>query len=392
MKTTVRVAGSLALAASVIAGSAGAATAEKAPDQAGVQMALEQVVAASGIPGMVAEVRDGKRTWWGTAGVADTKTGRKREKGERFRIGSATKAFTATTVLLLAAEGKLSLDDTVEKWLPGLVDENGNDGSKITVRMLLNQTSSLDNPYLFEPLNSIYDTPKFLKYRHRQWKPEQLVKHTLAKGPYKGRKPGEGWWYSNTNYYLAGLIVEKATGKTLAHEMKRLIIRPLGLGSTYMPGKNETKIRGSHPELYSKLSTTAKPEDKVYHLRDYNPSWGWAAGNIVSTTSDLSRFVNALLTGKLLPKKQQDEMWGHMVDTTGNLWIPNTHYGTGVFSQKLSCGVTTYGVAGYIQGTYTYLMASRDGKQMVAVNTNGDWNNAIGGALGVIEAKFCAKK
>ena len=104
---------------------------------------LDQAV-ADGMPGIMADVRDGRRSWFGTAGVADTDTGRKRP-ADRFRIGSITKTFVATVVLQLEAEGRLSLDDTVEQWLPGVVEGNGHDGGAITVRQLLNHTSGIFN-------------------------------------------------------------------------------------------------------------------------------------------------------------------------------------------------------------------------------------------------------
>ena len=133
----------LLIAAVTVAGATMAAPAASASGRAGVQRALDDAVAKGGAPGIVAEVRDGPGKWFGSAGEADTKTGRKRQPQERFRIGSATKAFTATVVLQLAAERKLSLDDTVDTWLPGLVKGNGYDGGEITIRQLLNHTSGI---------------------------------------------------------------------------------------------------------------------------------------------------------------------------------------------------------------------------------------------------------
>src|SRR6478735_5311331 len=106
------------LAGAATAAPAAAASRADAPGHARVQKALDQAVTDGGAPGMVAEVRDRRGRWFGSAGVADTRTGRERQPQERFRIGSAAKPFTATVVLQLAAEGKLSLDDTVDKWLP----------------------------------------------------------------------------------------------------------------------------------------------------------------------------------------------------------------------------------------------------------------------------------
>ena len=148
MNKTIAAVGSTVVAAVtaaivVLPGSATAAAETRGqPERARVQRALERAVSA-GAPGAVAEVRDGPGRWLGSAGVSDTATGRAREPNERFRIGSATKAFTATVVLQLAADRRLRLDDTVDRWLPGLVRGNGNDGAAITIRQLLNQTSGL---------------------------------------------------------------------------------------------------------------------------------------------------------------------------------------------------------------------------------------------------------
>ncbi|GAA2816498.1 hypothetical protein GCM10020220_000800 [Nonomuraea rubra] len=141
-----------------------------------VQKALDRAVADGGAPGMVAEVRDRRGRWFGSAGVADTRTGRKRQPHERFRIGSAAKPFTATVVLQLAAEGRLSLDDTVQKWLPGLVKGNGNDGGTITIRHLLNHTSGIFNYGNDKEEFAKLSGPAWLEHRYDTYTPEQLVK------------------------------------------------------------------------------------------------------------------------------------------------------------------------------------------------------------------------
>ncbi|MEU8109187.1 serine hydrolase domain-containing protein [Nonomuraea muscovyensis] len=374
----------LLIAAATMAGAAmvaPAASAASAPGHAEVQRALDQAVARSGAPGIVTEIRDGRATWFGSAGVADTRTGRKRQHHERFRIGSATKAFTATVVLQLAAERELSLDDTVDRWLPGLVKGNGYDGGEITVRQLLNHTSGIFNYGNDKEFFATGQGEAWFEHRYDTYTPEQLVKIGLANPPYF--EPGRGFGYSNTNYVLAAMIVEKATGRTYGEELTRRIFRPLGLTGTYLPG-GEAKIRGSHPRHYSTLfSPDADP--KIHDATEMNQSFAWAAGGIVSTTGDLQRFFGALLGGRLLPPAQQREMFT-MVKTQN--WIPGTTYGLGVFSQKLSCGVTVWGNAGATYGSWTYAMGSRDGKRMVTSHVNGDWSG-LGVFNDVLAAEFC---
>ncbi|SEH02078.1 D-alanyl-D-alanine carboxypeptidase [Nonomuraea solani] len=354
-------------------------------DHAGTQRVLDQAVTGGGVPGILADVRDPSGTWFGTAGVADTETGRERRRHDRFRVGSITKAFTSTVVLKLAAERRLSLDDTVEKWLPGVVRGNGHDGSKITIRRLLNQTSGVFNYSMDKELLARYIGPAFLKHRFDSIRPAELVKVAMRNPP--AFAPGKGWGYSNTNFVLAGMIIEKVTGRSYDVEVERRITDPLGMTATYVP-REETKLRGPHSRHYSKLSLP-EPDAKVYDVTEMNASTAWAAGGIVSTAGDLQKFYRALLGGRLLPPAQQKEMFTG-VSTEGGGWIPNTTYGLGVFWQKLSCGVTAWGGGGAINGSWTYAMGSRDGKRMVVSNVNGDWGNPIATFTEVLEAELCS--
>ncbi|MFD9942610.1 serine hydrolase domain-containing protein [Nonomuraea sp. NPDC059023] len=397
MTTSLPSTAGLLLATVMLVGTVTAApAAADAPGHTQVQKALDRAVADAGVPGMTAEVRDRHGRWFGSAGVADTRTGRKRQPHERFRIGSAAKPFTATVVLQLAAEGKLSLDDTVDKWLPGLVTGNGNDGGTITIRHLLNHTSGIFNYGNDKEEFAKFSGPAWLKHRYDAYTPEQLVKIGL-RNPRSFEAPGDGFVYTNTGYILAGMIVEKVTGRTLAKEISRRIVRPLRLTGTYLPG-TETKIRGSHPRHYSTLFA-AEDDAKVYDVTDQSATTGWAAGGVVSTLGDLRRFAGALLRGKLLPPAQQREMFT-MVKTGIELpdgswkdtWIPATTYGTGVFSWDLSCGVKVWGIGGAITGGFSFAMGTRDAKRMIATNMNIDRygrNNSLDTIKTVLQAEFC---
>lgn len=323
-----------------------------------VQRVLDQAV-ADGAPGIAAEVRDGHERWYGSAGAADTETGRQREPQERFRIGSATKAFTAAVVLQLVGEGRLSLDDTVEKWLPGLVQNT------ITIRQLLNHTSGIFNYGNDPEFFKLGMGDAWFEHRYDVHTPEELVKIGLRNPP--SFEPGQGFGYSNTNYFLAAMIVEKLTGRPLAEELDSRIIRPLGLSGTYLPG-TDTTISGPHPVHYSTLFI---PGGKVHDASDADQSFAWAAGGVVSTTGDLQVFFRALLGGHLLPAAEQRELLT-TVETSG--WIPNTRYGLGVFSQTLPCGVTVWGGGGATYGSWVYAMGTKDGKHFVTAQVNGDWS------------------
>ncbi|MFI9401760.1 serine hydrolase domain-containing protein [Nocardia sp. NPDC052316] len=337
-----------------------------------VQQLLDEAVCERGLPGIVCEIRDGQGRWFGAAGVADTSTGRPRAEHEEFRIGSATKAFTATVILQLVAEGKLNLGDTVEKWLPGLVAGNGNDGSAISIRQLLDHTSGLFNHTDDEQVRSA-----------EGWHPEQLVRIATRHPPHSA--PGAQFRYANTNYILAGLLIEQVTNTPPAQEISRRICAPLGLTGTYCAGTG-TEIRGPHPRHYSTLFDPA-PDATVHDITEMDQTWAGAAGDMVSTTGDLQVFLHALLTGQLLPPAQQREMWT-TVATDGAQWVPDTRYGCGVFEQQLPCGTTVYGLSGATMGSWTWAMGSRDGTRTVVTHTNGDWNDPMAVFLAVLDTQF----
>ncbi|MFC4117259.1 serine hydrolase domain-containing protein [Nonomuraea zeae] len=371
------------LAAATLATTALPAAASSAPGHPKVQQVLDQAVAAKLAPGMVAHVRDGRRSWFGSAGVSSTKTGRERRQNERFRIGSASKAFTATVVLKLAAAGKLSLDDTLDKYLPGLFDDSAYQPEKITIRQLLNQTSGI---YAYSDDEEFFATgvgAEWFKHRYDTYTPQQLVKIALAHPP--TGEPGQRFKYSNTNYILAAMIVEKATGRTFEQELDRTVIRPLRLTGTYLPG-TAAKIRGPHPVHYSTLFSR-DPQPTIYDATQMNQSFAWSAGGVISTATDLNRFFAALFGGRVLPPAQLREMLT-TVSTEGANWIPGTRYGLGIFEQELPCGTTVWGNAGATYGSWSYSMGTRDGKHRLTTQVNGDWA-PLSVFTDALSAEFC---
>ncbi|MFF1350334.1 serine hydrolase domain-containing protein [Streptomyces sp. NPDC058322] len=323
------------------ASSASAAVATARPDA--VQQALNTLVRDDGMPAALASVkgRDGRtRTY--TAGVGDLATGSKVPRGGQVRIGSNTKAFTAVVVLQLVGEGKIALDADIDTYLPGLVRGKGIDGRRITVRQLLQHTSGLPEYGLHIDDDEL---------RHRYFEPRELLDIALR---YKAdAAPGEKWGYSNTNYLLAGLIVQKITGRPLAEEIDRRIIKRVGLRHTYFPTPGDKTIREPHPQGYHR-----NPADGP--LRDFteiDPSAGWAAGQLISTDSDLNRFFGALLAGRLLPAAQLAEM-----RTTVPVGDSGMRYGLGLTSRTLSCGGVYWGHGGDIPGYETRGGVTEDGR------------------------------
>lgn len=339
--------------------------------------AVEAAVEA-GAPGATVTARDGHGVWSATAGVGDTRTGEPRSAADRFRVASITKTFVATVLLQLEAEGRVSLDDPVDRWLPGVVRGHGHDGRRITLRRLLNHTSGIHD-YLADPgFRSAYFTQDgFFRHRFDTLTPRDLVDLAMRHAP--DFAPGTSWRYSNTNYVVAGMVIEKVTGRPYATEIERRIIAPLRLGATSVPGARVTLPRPSSRAY----STFAVPGGPAYDVTELNPSIASSAGEMISDSADLSRFYGALLGGELLPARQLKEM-KTTVATEAD--APHIRYGLGLMNTRLTCGARVWGHDGGIHGSVSEAASTADGRHSVAVNFNGDW---AGDTRDVLEKEFC---
>ncbi|MEV5969924.1 serine hydrolase domain-containing protein [Streptomyces sp. NPDC051921] len=357
------------ITATALAAPAVAAAPPAEPSHAATQQALDAAV-AEGVPGAVAQARDGKARWVGTAG--------ERKGNDRFRVGSITKTFTSTVLLQLQAEGRLDLDDPVEKWLPGVVSGNGHDGRKITVRQLLNHTSGIYS-YTEDPAfqERVFGTG-FLQHRYDTWTPQQLVAVAMAHEP--DFAPGKGWNYSNTNFVLAGMVVESVTGRPYGKAVENRIIKPLKLRATSVPG-TDSRMPKPNSRAWSKLSREVG--GPTYDVTELNPSIAGAAGEMVSDANDLQTFYRALLKGRLLPAAEMKEMTDTVQISPD---LPGVGYGLGLMRQKLSCGKEVWGHGGGIHGSTSAAQVTRDGEHSLAANFNADW---AGDTEKVIEAEFC---
>ncbi|MER7407628.1 serine hydrolase domain-containing protein [Streptomyces sp. NPDC000070] len=371
----------VALAAGTAALTPSAHAAQPQRGHEATRTALRDLVDKGGLPGVAAKVRDGKGSWFAEAGHADTGTGRERSPGDHFRGASITKTFVATVLLQLEAEGRLSLDDTVERWLPGLVRGNGYDGDKITLRQLLNHTSGIAN-YTDDPA-FLHDAagPGFPQHRYDTHTPQELVAIALTYPPLPD--PEKTPVYSNTNFVIAGMVIEKATGRSYAQEITRRIIRPLKLRGTSFPGTSPHMPK-PHPVGYSRLHQEA-PDAPIHDATEHNMTWLGAAGDVISTSGDLNRFQRSLIKGELLPRKQMAEMLDE-VPAGGGLG-----YGLGVEFAQLSCGVKVVGKSGRTNGSLSAMVGTQDGKHQLTFNINGDWLADPSLYINVIEAEFCGR-
>ena len=291
----------------------------------------------------------------------------------KFRIGSNTKPFVAATVLQLVEEGRLSLEDTVERWLPGVVAGNGNDGTKITVRQLLQHTSGLYN-YVGK-MPELFLEEEFPDVRFRTHRPEQLVALALREKP--DFQPEEQWNYSNTGYILAGMIIERVTGNTWQHEVRTRIVEPLGLRDTHLPGTSPflPKPHATAYERFPEKGLEADPNDPRYgralDVTHLNPSWGGAAGDMISTTEDGNRFLKALVGGEVLRPAQLAEMMTTVASPRLDAAWPGARYGLGIMWLPSSCG-GYWSHGGDIIGFKTRNGVTPDAKRSVMVSINTD--------------------
>ncbi len=327
---------------------------------------LERTLREAGYIGMSVEVRDGRRRTWASAGEARLGGGRPVARGERFRAASVTKTFTATVVLQLVAEGRLSLDDTVDHLLPGVVSGNGNDGSRITLRNLLQHTSGL---YNYGPTGDTAADFERTRYDHLDAEESvaRAVAHRPDFPPASADDPEPDWNYSNPNYLVAGMVVEKVTGRSWAEEVRDRIVRPLGLRDTYEPG-DDPRIHGPHARTYQRFPGSAEWTDTT----ERNMSMASAAGSLISGERDLDRFFTALFDGRLLPPAQLAEM-RRTVPASAEIRqaFPALDYGLGLMRQPLACGGHRWGHGGDLEGATVRTGFTEDGRRSVVITATG---------------------
>ncbi|MEU6406627.1 serine hydrolase domain-containing protein [Streptomyces sp. NPDC046985] len=342
-----------------------------APDTAALSSLLRKAV-QQGAPGALARIDDHGTVHRATAGVDDRATRTAMDAADRFRIGSVTKTFTAVVLLQLAAEGKVKLDTSVDRYLPGLLPD-----ARITVRHVLSHRSGL-----YDYTHDLFarTVPGFEAVRNKVFTYRQLVaqsvKHPLT------HKPGAVYAYSNTNFVVAGLLVEKLTGHPVRTEYQNRIIKPLRLTDTFYVHP-ATAIPGRHTHGYLTPDDARSP---LVDATDQTASWAQSAGALISSARDLNAFLSALLGGRLLPAGQLAQM---------ERWLSSgaqQAYGLGLRRRDLSCGVSVYGHTGIVQGFSTYAFTSKGGQRSFTALANTSNNGATDRTmLATLDSAFCGK-
>ena len=325
-----------------------------------LQRLLDQLVAA-GAPGAAGRVQDDNGAQQAASGVADLRTGRPMRPALHFRAGSLTKSLVATVVLQLVAEGRLSLQDSVEHRLPGILPY----GEQITLRQLLDHTSGVPHNWATVE-QTLYRSPGG---RSRVWTPRELVALVADQPP--DFPPGTAWSYSNTGYHLLGLVVEAASGSTLGQELHRRIVGPLGLHGTSFP-ETSPGIPSPRSRGYSlPLGPQGEPLDgPLLDVTAQNPSWAWAAGALVSDLEDLTLFFRVLLGGRLLPPGLVAEMLPTVAVPPSAIPLPvYDRYGLGLLETETPAG-RLVGMVGGIPGYLSIVLGTHDGRRQLGLMIN----------------------
>lgn len=355
-------------------------------DPAAVRAALERTVAA-GAPGAFAVVRDHGGN--GPAGDESIAVGKSSLDGtpmnadRRFRVGSNTKMFTSVLTLRLAEQGRIDLDKPLRAYLPsGTLPE----GWDMTGRQVLQHRSGVydhTNDLLEQPGEET--TSAFEKrIRNTVYTPAELVALSVKHGPQF--TPGSRYAYSNTNYVLLGMAIERITGSSYAQTLREQIIEPLGLTETSYVVPDKT-IAGAHVTGYLTNDDRTKP---LLDSTEQNGSWVGSAGAVISSAADLDRFLAALLSGGvggLVSDESLRQMTSALPTPTAKVG-----YGLGLREITLSCG-KVYGHGGIVQGFQTQSFATRDGRRTVVVFANASNNSAVTqGLTNTLEPAFCGTK
>jgi D-alanyl-D-alanine carboxypeptidase len=307
--------------------------------------AVEKVRRQAEIPGVVVGLwMPGKGSYVRATGLADIDTGEPMTTREFVRIGSETKTFTVTALLKLVDDGRIGLDDPISAYVDGVPN-----GDRITLRHLAEMRSGLypysddpdfDHDLMSDP-NRYFSPEELLEYGYRH-------KNTFA--------PGKKFEYNNSNLILLGLVIEKVTGHRLADVIERRVLRPAHLRHTLFPEGSE--FPEPHPRGYTNQTLSGEVADST----DWDPSWAWAAGAMISNLHDLHRWAKIVATGELISPRLQAERLKTL--PTGH---PGTTYGLGIFKSDGWIGHNG-SIPGY--ETVTVYLPSKKATLVVMINTD----------------------
>jgi D-alanyl-D-alanine carboxypeptidase len=324
-----------------------------------LQAKLNEFHAAGKFPGATAGFALADGASFGLAvGLSDTAGKKNMSPNDLLLQGSVGKTYVAAVTLQLVHEKKIGLDDKIEKylgkeaWFARLPN-----GPDITTRMLMTHTSGLVRYEFKEQF-----TADLSKNPDKVWKPEELVAYILDSPP--PFAAGKGWQYSDTNYIVLGMIIERVTKSTYYRELKRRLLEPLGLRHTVpsdgraIPGLAQGYAGANNPFG----GTDAMIVNGKFAI---NPQFEWCGGGIASTSEDLARWAKLLYEGRAFDRSLLPEMLNGVPARLG----PETKYGLGVIIRPTARGVS-YGHSGFFPGYVTEMMYFPESKIAIAVQVN----------------------
>lgn len=345
------VAGAVVAAVLALSSPAQAAAGQARPaagDHSAAQAALNAFQAETG-PGAGLYAGDGNGSWNLSVGTGLANANRPIQSTDHFRIGSQTKTFTAAVVLQLVDEGKVALDAPIERYLPGVVAGNGYDGNAITVRHLLQHTSGI---------------PDNVPSGWATYTLAELVRQGLTRSPVGA--PGASLTYSNVNYQILGMLIERITKAQVGEAITIRILGPLGLDRTFFPPAGVRTLPDPYVRGYRvlRIGPTVFWTDATSNVE---PSLFSSAGAMVSTEQDLTTFFQALTGGKVLSPASLAEM-KKMWDVGQG---PGTGMGLGLEAGPLSCGGLAWGHNGIVDGYMSLTLVTADGRHASVMTNSG---------------------
>jgi len=338
----------------ILISAASIACVDNRPFEEQLQSVLEKGIQKHDVKGVSAAViGPGQKTWLGTAGIShDTVPV---DPGMVSAIGSITKNAVSALTLRLAEEGVLSLGDPLSRWLP----EYQNVDSRTTIRQLLNHSSGI---YMFWSNQKIWDDLK--KDRTKIWTPEEVLSYIDK--PYF--EPGQGFRYSNTNYLLLAMIIQEATGSSLADELRNRFWHPLNLNDTWLAIQEKIPVNQIHI-WGDNWNNDGSYIDMTFLPRTAHDCICFGSGSFFMTAENLAMWGHALFEGRVLSPESMTEMLKY-VDTGrgGNMEA----YGLGVqkFRSRVTGGEIGIGHAGGGKGSVAYMVYLPDHHVTIAVMAN----------------------
>ena len=336
--------------------------------RARLQATLDSIHAAGRFPGVTAGVVLGDGTAFGLAsGFADTARRIRMTPSDRLLQGSVGKTYVAAVALQLVHEGKIRLDEKVSSYL-GTEPWYGRlaNGADVTVRQLMNHTSGIVR-YEFKP----EFTRDLTANPAKVWQPQELIAYLLdAPAPFA---PGQGWEYSDSNYILLGMIIERVTGSSYYAELQRRLLRPLGLRNT-VPSDSRTipgLAQGYAGANNAFGGTDAMITDGQFAI---NPQFEWTGGGIASTSEDLARWAKALYEGRAFDASLLPQALDGVPARLGR----DVRYGLGIMLRPTPLGMT-WGHSGFFPGYLTEVMYFPDTRIAIAVQVNTSVQRSLGG-------------